>query len=194
MEGKEKLGKDLQNGSDTKLVLKEEPTVPKEEDQPPQPETNADSNPGDDQIMRDAFEDHMATDEPNVGDVKANDSLLTEVPIAKKGNGGNARVTNKLKTVEKHVEESKSWLSDSEVLYFESKLQLPDMMILYMNDCIKMKTVCPGTKSQLDFFLSYPFKSFCPCFFLVKNNCSLLIRVRNQGHWRMGHHHNRQHL
>lgn len=114
MEGKEKLGKDVQNGSDTKLVLKEEPTVPKEEDQPPQPETDADSIPGDDQIMRDAFEDHIATDEPNVGDVKANDSLLTEVPIAKKGNGSNARVTNKLKTVDKHVEESKSWLSDSE--------------------------------------------------------------------------------
>lgn len=138
MEGKEKLGKDLQNGSDTKLVLKEEPTVPKEEDQPPQPETDADSNPGDDQIMRDAFEDHIATDEPNVGDVKANDSLLTEVPIAKKGgNGSNARVTNKLKTVDKHVEESKSWLSDSEVLYFESKLQLPDIMFLCMNDCIE---------------------------------------------------------
>ncbi|PRQ19418.1 putative transcription factor & chromatin remodeling ARID family [Rosa chinensis] len=110
MEGKEKLGKDPHNGSDAK----EEPTGPKEE-QPPQTENDADSNPGDDQIMRDAFQDHMAIDELKVGDVKANDPLLTEVRIGRKGNGSSARVANKLKqTVDKHVGESKSWLSDSE--------------------------------------------------------------------------------
>lgn len=123
MEGKEKLGKDPQNGSDAK----EEPTGPKEE-QPPQTENDADSNPGDDQIMRDAFQDHMAIDELKVGDVKANDPLLTEVRIGRKGNGSSARVANKLKTVDKHVGESKSWLSDSEVLYFQTQC------FIYMHD------------------------------------------------------------
>ena len=114
MEGKEK---DLQNGSGAK-----------EEEAPKTEAAVADA--ATDSAMKDTSEDHMAVDEVKVGggDVKINDNSLTEVHVGRKGNGTSARVANKLRALEKQVGDSRSWLSDSEVVL------IPDTVFCFCID------------------------------------------------------------